>query len=119
MQQFIFIRRSLIRYYEALNVILALMKTGAGVVTGGLLGFEPPFLLTPRHKAHQNIFNEINSRTSIVKTMCRCVLNVINVNLKPTFTIFLHVIVKRVTPMVPTFCLSPLPLISPYTGHDR
>ena len=91
---------------------------GRGGVRGGFWVLSPHFLLTPRHKAHQNIFNEINSRTSIVKTMCRCVLNVINVNLKPTFTIFLHVIVKRETPMVPAFCLSP-PLISPYTGHDR
>ena len=39
LQQFIFIRRSLIRYYEALNVILALMKTGAGAVSGGAFGF--------------------------------------------------------------------------------
>ena len=39
LQQFIFIRRSLIRYYKALNVILALMKTGAGAVLGGAFGF--------------------------------------------------------------------------------
>ena len=65
---------------------------------------SPHFLLTPRHKAHQNIFNEINSRTSIVKTMCRCVLNVINVNLKPTS--YYYITVKSVCPCLPKFELN-------------
>ena len=42
-QPFFELKTSDFAFYEALNVILMLMKTG--LVSGGLLGFEPPFFI--------------------------------------------------------------------------